>query len=125
MTLPGLRREQSDQHRVHHAPGDRWEDENYSNNFEICRHWVRSCCSLLGRGPRLQPSFTDGGHSRLLLPSVGGLHFERADADTYRPLDHPSAKPETVRRSGAAHLFVSDGHLHVRDLDSVLPKLTS
>jgi hypothetical protein len=123
--LLGQCRGQSRQHRVHDAPGDRWEDENYSNSFEICRHWVRSCRSLLGRGPRLPPSFPDGRHSRLLLPRVDGLHFERTDADTYRPLDHPSAKPETVHRSGAADLFVSDDHLHVRDLDSVLPKLTS
>jgi hypothetical protein len=123
--LRGQCRGQSDQHRVHRALQDRSKDESYSNNFEICRHWARSCRSLLGRGPRLQPSFTDCRHSRLVLPRVDDLHFERTGADFRRSLDRSGRQPETVHRSGAAHLFVSDGHLHVRDLDSVLPKLTS
>src|SRR5438874_6123840 len=31
---------------------------------------------------------------------------------------------DLVSRSGAAHLFVSDDYLHIRDLDFVLPELT-
>ena len=53
------------------------------------------------------------------------LHFERADANTHRPLAHPAEQPETVRRSGAAHLFLFNDYLYFRDVDPVLPKLTS
>jgi membrane fusion protein, multidrug efflux system len=78
---------------------------------------------LFDRDPHVQPSFADRRHSRFVFPSMDDLHFERADANIHRPLAHPSGQPKTVHRSGAAHLFVSDDHLHLRDLDPVLPEL--
>ena len=35
-----------------------------------------------------------------------------------------ASQSETLPRSGAADLFVPDDHLHLRDVDPVLPKLT-
>jgi Biotin-lipoyl like len=56
---------------------------------------------------------------------VDGLHRERTDTDARRALGCSDVPPETIPRSGAAHLLVPDDHLHVRNLDSVLPELTA
>ena len=63
-------------------------------------------------------------YSRLLFSGLDGLHCKRTDADARRALDCSSVPSEAIPRSGAAHLFMPDDHLHVRDLDFVLPKLT-
>ena len=72
----------------------------------------------------VQPPFADCRSSWLIFSRVDGLHLERTDADADCPLDRASPQPENLPRSGAAHLLVSHDRLHLRDVDSVLPKLT-
>ena len=62
-------------------------------------------------------------YSRFLFSGLDDLHCKRADADTCRALDCPSVPSEAISRSGAAHLFMPDDHLHFCDLDPFLSKL--
>ena len=62
--------------------------------------------------------------SWIIFSRVDGLHLERPDLDARCALDRAVPQPETVPRAGAAYLLVSHDRLHLRDLDSVLPKLT-
>ena len=56
---------------------------------------------------------------------MDGLHHQRADANARRALDCSNLPRKAIPRSGAPYLFVPDDHLHVCDLDFVLPELTA
>src|SRR6266542_2705221 len=58
------------------------------------------------------------------ISGLDDLYPERPCADLRRALDRSGRQTGIVHWSGAAHLFVSDDHLHIRDLDFVLPELT-
>ena len=53
------------------------------------------------------------------------LYPERSDVNLRRALDRAGLQPENVHWSRPAHLFVPDDHLHLRDLDFVLPELNN
>lgn len=85
----------------------------------------RNRYSVFCRSRRLQASFANCRHPRLIFPGLDGLHIKRSGADTHCALDCSGVQPETVLRSGSADLLRADDHLHIRNLDSVLPELNS
>ena len=74
--------------------------------------------------PAVESPLPDNRYPRLVFPGLDGVHPEWAGADSRRALDCSSVPPKAISRSGAAYLFMPDDHLHVRDLDSFLSKLT-
>ncbi len=91
---------------------------------EVCRRGLRLDRSLASGHRCFESPFADGRYSRLIFPGLDGLHSKRADLNPNCALDRAAARSETLPRAGAAHLFVPHDHLHLRDVDSVLPKLT-
>ena len=86
--------------------------------------WVAPAHRGIGvRGSTVESPLTYDRYPRFLFSGLDDLHCKRADADACRALDCSNVPSEAISRSGAAHLFVPDDHLHVCDLDSFLPKL--
>ena len=76
------------------------------------------------RGSTGEPPFANRRRPRLIFSGVDGLYVKRSGPDLRRSLDRPDLQPETVHRSGAADLLVSNDHFHVHNLDYLLPELT-
>ena len=75
------------------------------------------------RGSAVELPLTDNRYSRFLFSSMDDLHCKRTDSDVAQPMDYSSVSLGSLRDTGAAHLHVSNDHLHFCDLDHLLSKL--